>query len=57
MSWKMMMIWFISGKEQLTHFKIKKVNEEEFKDPFAWWRTCEVHFSGSTNIGDCGILD
>ncbi len=40
-----MMIWFISGKEQLTHFKIKKVNEEEFKDPFAWWRTCEVHFS------------
>ncbi len=51
------MIWFISGKEQLTHFKIKKVNEEEFKDPFAWWRTCEVHFSGSTNIGDCGILD
>ncbi len=31
-------------KEQLTHFKTKKINEEEFKDPFAWWRTHEVHF-------------
>ncbi len=32
-------------KEQLTHFRIKKVNEEECKDPLAWWRTHEVHFS------------
>jgi hypothetical protein len=32
-------------KEQLTHFKTKKINEEEFEDPFAWWRTHKVHFS------------
>jgi hypothetical protein len=32
-------------KEQETHFKIKKVNEEECKDPLTWWRTHEVHFS------------
>jgi hypothetical protein len=32
-------------KEQLTHFGIKKVIEEECKDPFAWWRAHEVHYS------------
>jgi hypothetical protein len=26
-------------KEQLTHFKTKKVNEEECKDPLTWWKT------------------
>jgi hypothetical protein len=32
-------------KEQPTHFRTKKVNEEECKDLLAWWRTHEVHFS------------
>jgi hypothetical protein len=32
-------------KEQLTHFKIKKIIEEECKDPLAWWRAHEVHYS------------
>jgi hypothetical protein len=32
-------------KEQLTHFRTKKVNEEECKDPLPWWRTHKVHFS------------
>jgi hypothetical protein len=32
-------------KEQLNHFKIKKVMEEEFKDPSTWWRTHEIQFS------------
>jgi hypothetical protein len=32
-------------KEQLTRFRTKKVNEEECKDPLAWWRTHMVHFS------------
>ncbi len=29
-------------KEQLTHFKIKKVIKEECKDPLAWWKAHEV---------------
>ncbi len=29
-------------KEQLTHFKIKKVTKEECKDPLAWWKAHEV---------------
>ncbi len=32
-------------KEQFTHFKIKKGIEEECKDPLAWWRAHEVHYS------------
>jgi hypothetical protein len=32
-------------KEQLTHFKVKKVIDDECKDPLAWWRTQEGHFS------------
>ncbi len=31
--------------EQFTHFKIKKGIEEECKDPLAWWRAHEVHYS------------
>jgi len=31
--------------EQLNHYKIKKVIEEECKDPLAWWRAHEVHYS------------
>jgi hypothetical protein len=26
-------------KEQLTHFKTKKINEKECKDPLTWWKT------------------
>jgi hypothetical protein len=32
-------------KEQLNHLKIKKVIEEQCKDPLAWWRTHKVQFS------------
>ncbi len=32
-------------KKQLTHFKVKKVIDDECKDPLAWWRTQEGHFS------------
>jgi hypothetical protein len=32
-------------KEQLNHFRIKIVTDEECKDPIAWWRTHEVQFS------------
>jgi hypothetical protein len=32
-------------KEQLTHFKVKKVIDDECKNPFAWWRTQEGYFS------------
>jgi hypothetical protein len=32
-------------KEQLNHFRIKIVTEEDCKDPLAWWRTHEVQFS------------
>ncbi len=32
-------------KEQLTHFKVKKVTDDECKDPLAWWRAQEGHFS------------
>jgi len=32
-------------KEQLNHFRIKKVTKEECKDPLAWWRTHEIQFS------------
>ncbi len=32
-------------EEQFTHFKIKKGIEEECKDPLAWWRAHEVHYS------------
>jgi hypothetical protein len=31
--------------EQLTHLRTKKVDEEEFKNLMAWWKTHEVHFS------------
>jgi hypothetical protein len=32
-------------KEQLTHFRAKKVTNDECKDPLTWWRTQEGHFS------------
>jgi hypothetical protein len=32
-------------KGHLTHVKITKVNEEECKDPLAWWKTHELQFS------------
>jgi len=32
-------------KEQLTHFRIKKIIEEKCKDPLTRWRTHEVHYS------------
>jgi hypothetical protein len=32
-------------KEQLTHFNVKKVIDDECKDPLAWWRAQEGHFS------------
>jgi hypothetical protein len=32
-------------KGQLTHLKIKEVNEEECKYPLAWWKTHELKFS------------
>jgi hypothetical protein len=32
-------------KEQLNHFRIKKVTKEECKDPLAWWKTHEIQFS------------
>jgi hypothetical protein len=32
-------------KEQLTHFRAKKVTDDECKDPLAWWRAKEGHFS------------
>jgi hypothetical protein len=32
-------------KEQLTHLRTKKVNDEQCKDLMAWWKTHEVHFS------------
>ncbi len=32
-------------KEQLTHFRIKKVIEQESKDSLSWWRAHEVHYS------------
>ncbi len=31
-------------KGHLTHLKIKKVDEEECKDPLAWWKTHELQF-------------
>jgi hypothetical protein len=31
-------------KERLIHFRIKKLNEEECKDPLVRWRTHKVHF-------------
>ncbi len=31
-------------KEQLTHFKVKKVTDDEYKDLLAWWRAKERHF-------------
>jgi hypothetical protein len=44
--------------EQLTHFKMKKIIEEECKDPLAWWRAHEVHYSyvgfvAQQNFGYC----
>jgi hypothetical protein len=32
-------------KEQLNHFRFKKVIEEEAKNPLEWWRVHEVQFS------------
>jgi hypothetical protein len=29
------------GKEQLNHFRMKKITEE-CKDPLAWWKTHEI---------------
>jgi hypothetical protein len=32
-------------KKQLTHFKFKKVTDDECKDLLAWWRAKKRHFS------------
>jgi hypothetical protein len=32
-------------KEQLTHFKVKKVIDDECKDLLTWWRAQDGHFS------------
>jgi hypothetical protein len=32
-------------KNQLTHFRVKKVIDEECNDPLTWWRAEEGHFS------------
>jgi hypothetical protein len=32
-------------KGQPTDLKIRKVNEEECKDPLAWWKTHKLQFS------------
>jgi hypothetical protein len=32
-------------KEQLNHYKIKKVNDDECKNPLAWWKVHESQFS------------
>jgi hypothetical protein len=32
-------------KKQLTHFRVKKVTNDECKDLLAWWRIKEGHFS------------
>jgi hypothetical protein len=32
-------------KEQLTHFRVKKVINDECKDRLTWWRAQEGHFS------------
>jgi hypothetical protein len=45
-------------KEQLTHLRTKKVDEEEFKNLMAWWKTHEVQFSyvGFVAIQILGIM-
>jgi len=32
-------------KEQLTHFRVNKVTNDECKDLLAWWKAEEGHFS------------
>jgi len=32
-------------KKQLTHFRVKKVTNDECKDLLTWWRAQEGHFS------------
>jgi hypothetical protein len=46
-------------KEQLIHFRTKKVNEEECKNPLALWKTQSIFFlcwvCSLIKFGDCGI--
>jgi hypothetical protein len=42
-------------KEQLTHFRVKKVTNDECKSPLAWWRTQERHLSYAEFVA-CQIL-
>jgi hypothetical protein len=32
-------------EEQFNHFKVKKIIEEEAKNPLGWWRVHEAQFS------------
>jgi hypothetical protein len=32
-------------KEQITHFRVKKVTDDEYKDLLAWWRALESYLS------------
>jgi DNA-binding sugar fermentation-stimulating protein len=32
-------------KEHITHFRVKKDTDDEYKDLLAWWRAQERHFS------------
>jgi len=32
-------------KEQLNHYMIRKVNDDEGKDPLTWWKFHERQFS------------
>jgi hypothetical protein len=37
-------------KEQLNHDMIRKVNVDEGKDPFTWWRLHEGQFSNVVSV-------
>jgi hypothetical protein len=43
-------------KEQLTHFRVKKVTDDECKNLLAWWRTQKGHFSYVEFVA-CQILE
>jgi DNA-binding sugar fermentation-stimulating protein len=53
---------FLVIKEQLTHFKVKHIIDDKYKNLLAWWRTQEKHFSyvgfvACKTIGNCGITN
>ncbi len=57
-SWKLTRTSIVSSERIIDgHFWDQKVTKEECKDPLAWWKACEVHYSyvgfvSSTNFGD-----